>query len=117
MPKTVIILGMSPLSDGTHMSVNFLMWLAGPQFKTPGPNGSVWAKASQQENAAIQNGTIIEEQGAAVMPINAAFPDIVDACTEQWGLRQTYWNTYKGNGYLTDMYSDPTIAGGVFQQG
>jgi len=117
MAKEIIILDDLSQGDGTQMIVEALLWLVGPTNPVPGPNASLWSKASAAENAAIQNGSVIEEKVQVVVPINAQFADIANALSERWSLRQAYWNQFKGGGFLANMFTDPNIQGGVWQQG
>lgn len=87
MAKKIVILGVSQSSLWT--SVNAVFWFPVTVAGTAKAQtaGSAWAGASAPENAAIQAGTVIEEQMTHTFPTGLATASIKDFLLTYWASR------------------------------
>jgi hypothetical protein len=103
MAKQIIVLGASQNSLWT--SVNAVLWFPITSGVKAQTTGSAWAGASAPENAAIQAGTVLEEQGSFNFPTGLAVASIKDFLLTYYARRNAQINGV-GQGLYAGVFDD-----------
>jgi hypothetical protein len=82
MANEIIVLGSS--INSLFMSISLVFWYPITTGMAPVGGTSVWSKASSAENAAIQAGTVLEEQQTFQFPTGFSFANIQTFLLQYW---------------------------------
>lgn len=104
MAKKIIILGANA-SSVSQTIVNAIFWYPITSGAQPQTSGSVWANASAAENAAIQNGTVLEEQQSFSFPTGMTLAQSETELGLVWTNRQAQING-RGPALFTGVFLD-----------
>jgi len=103
MAKQIIVLGVSttPLLN----NINCVFWYPITSSAKAVSGISTWPGASAAENAAIQNGSVLEETGSFQIPVGFGSVNTKAFLLQYWTNRNTQLNGV-GPGFLANVFDD-----------
>jgi hypothetical protein len=86
--RRVILLDQTDTQDGLFYSLNLLFWFPVTSGQRPQSSGSLFAAASDAENADIKAGNVVEEPHTVPVPVGAPATTIESLALETWANRK-----------------------------